>query len=52
MVIVEAKARAKPAVEALMLGVMTAMNPVMPTTTLDNKLKRAESHLLTVGEDC
>jgi len=46
-VIVEANARAKPAKEAVILGVTRHTNPVAPTIAADTKLNRTESHRLT-----
>ena len=46
-VIVEAKANANPAVDALMAGERTMTKPAIPTTAADNMLKRAESHRFT-----
>lgn len=45
---VEEKASAKPAVDALIAGFTIAANPVTPTTALDNRLKRDESHRFTI----
>jgi hypothetical protein len=46
-VIVEANARAKPAKDAVILGVTRHTSPVAPTTAADTKLNRMESHRLT-----
>lgn len=46
-VIVDANARAKPAMEALILGVMRHTNAVAPTIPADSRLKRTESQRLT-----
>jgi hypothetical protein len=46
-VIVDAKASAKPASEALMAGEATAIKPVTPIMPLEIRLKRTESHRLT-----
>lgn len=46
-VIVEANARANPANDALIFGLNRETNAVAPTTPLESKLKRIESHLLT-----
>jgi hypothetical protein len=48
IVIVYAKARAKPAIDALMDGDKRATSAVAPATPLERRLKRVESHLLTV----
>ena len=47
--IVEAKARANPASEALIVGEATATKPVTPMIPLEMRLKRTESHRLTEG---
>jgi hypothetical protein len=47
LVMVDAKARAKPANEALMPGDATATKPVTPIMPLEIRLKRTESHRLT-----
>lgn len=39
-----------PAKEALIPGVSTQTKAVIPTTALDKRLKRADSHRFTVGE--
>jgi hypothetical protein len=46
LVIVDAKARAKPAREALIVGDATATKPVTPIIQLEMRLKRTESHRL------
>jgi len=46
--IVVANARAKPAIEAEIFGDKRITTAVTPKTMADRKLKRAESHLLTV----
>jgi hypothetical protein len=46
-VIVEANANAKPAIEALILGVIKQTSPVAPTTPAESRLKRTESHRFT-----
>jgi len=46
-VILDAKARAKPAIDALMLGVMRQAKPVAPTTPAERRLKRTDSQRLT-----
>ena len=48
MVTVDAKAKANPANEAEMLGVIKDTRAVAPTTAEDSKLKRTESHLFTI----
>ncbi len=48
--IVNAKASANPAVEALICGLRIATNPVAPTTALDSRLNRAESHRFAVNQ--
>ena len=48
MVIDDAKARANPANDALIVGDATAINPVIPTTHAEIRLKRTESHRLTM----
>lgn len=45
---VDAKARANPANDALMVGDATATNPVIPITHAEIRLKRTESHRLTM----
>ena len=50
LVIVEAKARANPAVEALTLGVMRHTKPVTPTTPEESRLKRTESQRFTTND--
>jgi hypothetical protein len=47
LVRVEANANAKPAVDALILGVIRQTSPVAPTTAAESKLKRTESHRFT-----
>jgi len=47
LVIVEANANAKPAVDALILGVIRQTSPVAPTTAAESKLKRTDSHRFT-----
>jgi len=49
-VIVEANARAKPAKDAVILGVTRHTNPVAPTIAADTRLNRTESHRLTGGD--
>jgi len=44
---VDANAKAKPASAASTPGVSIAVTPVIPSTTLERRLKRAESHRLT-----
>lgn len=46
-VIVEAKARAKPAKDADILGVTRHTSPVAPTIAAETRLNRTESHRLT-----
>ena len=50
LVIVEANASVKPAVEALMLGVTRQTKPVTPTTAAESKLKRTESQRFTTND--
>ena len=50
LVIVEANASVKPAVEALMLGVTRQTKPVTPTTAAESKLKRTEIQRFTTND--
>jgi hypothetical protein len=47
-VMVEANAKANPAMEALMLGVMRQTSPVAPTIPAESRLKRTESQRFTM----
>lgn len=47
LVIVEANASAKPAVDALIEGVIKQAKPVAPTTPAERRLNRIDSHRLT-----
>lgn len=47
MVIVEAKARAKPANDALIWGLKTAINPAIAMMQQEIRLKRTDSQRLT-----
>ena len=51
LVIVEANASAKPAVGALMLGVLRHTKPVIPTTAADSRWTRTESQRFTTNND-
>lgn len=46
---VEAKAKAKPAIEALMVGVMRQTKAVDPTIPADKRLKRTDNQRLTAA---
>jgi hypothetical protein len=46
----EANARAKPASDAEILGVIKETMAIAPTMPADNKLKRMESHRLTTRD--
>lgn len=45
----DAKANAKPANEASMVGVSTATKAVMPMTALESRLNRADNQRFTIG---
>lgn len=47
LVMDEAKANAKPASDALILGVTKQARPAAPTMAAESRLKRIDSHLLT-----
>jgi hypothetical protein len=51
LVIVVANASANPASAASIFGDNTATNPVTPMTADDKRVKRTESHRLTVYQD-
>ena len=51
LVIVEANARANPAVEALILGVRRHTKPATPMATAESRLKRTESQRFTMNDE-